>query len=75
MFRELIGREDELAIGDGIRRVAVRFVKGIDDQRPGDFNRPGILVVEHHPPPEAASCRLSSLVHDGIAPHADDPHR
>jgi len=76
VFGELLGREDKLAVRHRIGGVALRFIEGIDDEVSARLDRLlAVLAVEHHPPAKAALGRLLALVHDGLAPHADELER
>ncbi|MGD9646248.1 MAG: hypothetical protein AB7U73_11095 [Pirellulales bacterium] len=71
MIRELLGREDELAIGGGLHLArVVGVVVGVDREAASHRDRRLVkLIVEHHPRAEAAHAGQPRLIHDGVGPH------
>ncbi len=73
MQRQLLRRDDVLAVGPRVVGVAIGVIEGIHDQCPVDLDRLFILgLVEHQPPAEAADRRLARLGQDRIVPEAGD---
>jgi hypothetical protein len=69
MCRQLVGREDVLAVWFGVARVAVGFVEGIDHQRPFHLDRLVLLgLEEHQASAETANRRLIRLIQHGVRP-------
>ena len=73
VVRQLLRREDILAVGPVVIGVVVGFVEGVDDEQSLHHDRRIILAfVEHQPPAEAASGGPARLSKDRVAPIGDD---
>lgn len=76
MLLELVGREHVLAVGHGVRRIAIVLLEGIHHERAADLDRlfAAELAIEHQPSAEPSRRRLVGLREHGVGPHGDHLH-
>jgi hypothetical protein len=73
---ELLGREDVLAVGLDVFRIAALLVEGIDDARSGDpAGFLAVLGVKQQPARKSSHGRSAAgRLHHRIGPHGHDAH-
>jgi hypothetical protein len=71
----LFGREDVLAAGDRVLRVAVGLIEGVHFERPGDLHRLFLVgPIKPNAAAKAADRRRAVLMQHGVLPDGDQLH-